>query len=389
MAVNAMTFEQSAALLAELHLQATGQRAPANINSGNFTSVANVTLSAGYDKVLNAIGVVLSRTIFGVRSYRRKFGGIQVDNAKYGAIVRKINFVDKDPRDSVVYDLVDGASIDPWIVCKPDVLQLNFYGSNIHQRCVTIMQVQLDQAFRSSEELGSFWTSLMTHVYNMIEQDREEAARTAVANFITGKIAANNGVIHLLTEYNNATGLSLTATTVYQPANFEAFVRWLFARVNTLSKQLEERSSLFHINVTGKEIQRHTPQENQRIFILDPFKDQMEAEVLATTYHDNYLTRAYSETVTYWQGIQNPGQVIATPTYLATDGTLTTANAPVSQSNVLGLIVDEEALGLTVIDETVASSPLNPRGLYYTQWFSYNMRYWNDFSENGIVLLLD
>ena len=55
----------------------------------------------------------------------------------------------------------------------------------------------------------------------------------------------------------------------------------------------------------------------------------------------------------------------------------------------MGVIFDEEAIGITVMDEFTGLTPLNPRGEYWNQFFNYTLKYMNDFTEKGIVLLLD
>ena len=87
--VNEMGFNQVAATLNAIQQQVTGQTAISPINNTqDFISVANTTLKAGYDPVLNAISQMVSRTIFSTRPYSRKFKGIFVDNAAYGGHVR-------------------------------------------------------------------------------------------------------------------------------------------------------------------------------------------------------------------------------------------------------------------------------------------------------------
>lgn len=73
-----------------------------------------------------------------------------------------------------------------------------------------------------------------------------------MANYIGGKISATNGVIHLLTEYNTETGLSLTATSIYQPENFAPFMRWAWARINSVSDLMEDKTRNFQLQITGK-----------------------------------------------------------------------------------------------------------------------------------------
>ena len=243
MAVNNMTIEQAYQLIASLHDQATGDTAVTPTDLSSFISVAQKTLLAGYDVVLNAITQMVSDTIFAVRPYSRKLSGLNYGNLEYGSIVRKISFADDGPEASSVYSLTDGQSVDQYAIKKPKVIQTNYVGSAEWSDHFTITRDQLKMAFSSPEKLGEFFTALMTHFNNKREQWLEEMARTALCNFIAGKNAINGtyDVVHLLTEYNTATGLNLTATTVRQPANFPAFMKWVFGRVSEITDKMTER----------------------------------------------------------------------------------------------------------------------------------------------------
>lgn len=399
MARNDLSFEQLSTILNSIVEQATGEQVLTATNEADFVSVAQTALKAGYDPLMTAISQVLSKTIFSIRPYNRKFKGIQVSNQRFGAITRKLQIVDDDWKNDVKFQLVDGQSVDHYTVNKPDVLQTNFYGANVFMDYITIYTEQLDNAFSGSAQFGEFISMIMTNMSNRIEQAHENLARRTIANFVAGKIRANNNVIHLLTEYNAKTGLSLTSTTLYQPSNFPAFVKWLHSRINTLTGLMENRTELYHINVTAmsdggggtldKTIMRHSPKKMQKVYMLNEFLSEIEAMTLAETYHDNYLKLSDVEGVDFWQAIQSPMSLLSTPVYLQADGTLTSPLSPVAEDNLLGVIFDEEALGYTVIKHTVATTPLNAKGLYYNMFYHFTDRFWNDFTENGIVLLLD
>lgn len=389
MARNDLTFEQLSTVLNSIVEQATGESVLTPTDESSFVTVAQVGLKAGYDPLMSAISQVLSRTIFSIRPYNRKFKGIQVSEQRFGAITRKLQIVDDDWKNDVKFQLVDGQSVDHYTVNKPEVLQTNFYGANVFMDYITIYTEQLDNAFSGSAQFGEFISMLMTNMSNRIEQAHENLARATIGNFVTGKISASNNVIHLLTEYNAKTGLSLTATTLYQPSNFPAFVKWLNARIETLSGMMENRASLYHINVTNKTVMRHTPKKMQKIYLLNEFLAEIKSMALSGIYNDGYLKIADVEGVDYWQSIQSPMSINATPVYLQTDGTLTSPANPVSETDLLGVMFDEEALGYTVIKHTVATTPLNAKGLYYNMFYHFTDRFWNDFTENGIVLLLD
>lgn len=389
MSVNTMSFEQAATLLNAVHAQVTGMNTVAPTDVSDFISVAQKTLQAGYDPVINAISQVVGKTIFSIRPYDAKFSGIQADAQKWGAITRKLAVADKPFDDNEALNLVDGAAIDMYEVNKPNVVQFNFYGALEYSKSFTIFRSQLDSAFRGPEEFGRFMAMVLQNAMDMITQSKETCARLAIGNFIAGKIDASADVIHLLTEYNTETGLSLTATTVKDPANFPAFVKWVYARIATLTNMMTERSALYQIQVTGSELMRHTPFENQKVYLLNWLLNNIDARVLADTYNYKFLELADVEAVNYWQAIDSPDEIDILPTYLKTDGTLKVASAAVNQTGVMGVIFDDEAIGYTLMNEFTGVTPMNVRGEYWNQYFNYIIRYWNDFTEKGIVLLLD
>ena len=390
MAVNNMSIENAYALIAELHEQATGQKVAAPVNSADFVSVAQATLAAGYEPVLNAISQVIGRTLVAVRPYTRKFAGLEYSAEKWGGITRKISFGDRDPVSSPVFELVDGASVDQQEVRKPDVLETRYVGSDIFQGHITVFRDQLDLAFSSAAELARFMSGLMTNFSNQKEQWLEELARNTLANFIGAKNIVNSGagMVHLLTEYNALTGLSLTAKTVRQPANWPAFIRWVYARIDQISKKMTERSQLFQAPITGKKIFRHTPVEDQKVYILDEFLSSIKAEVLSTTYNDSYLQLADTEAVGYWQDILEPDVVDVTPAYMDADGTVKTG-AEQDLSAVIGVIFDRDAVGYNIYMDTIDASPFNAKGLYYNLFQNCRVMYTNDLTEKGVVLCLD
>lgn len=389
MSVNTMNFEKAATILNALRNQVTGKTGIAPATTGEFVSVAQETLQAGYDPLLNAITQMIGRTIFSVRPYRRKFQGLEVDSQKWGSITRKLAIVDKDFEDAVRFELVDGQAVDMFKVNKPVVLQLNFYGQNVFDKGYTIFKDQLDNAFRGVDEFGRFMTMVTQNIADMIEQNFETICRAIMANFIGGKVAANNGVIHLLTEYNAETGLSLTATTLYAPANFKDFIKWMYARVATLTGLMSERSDLFQIQVTGKPVTRHTPLSMQKVYLYAPLLNEMNARVLADAYHDDFLEYSDVEAVNYWQSINDPMKINVQATYLQADGTLATQANAQAVDKIAGIIFDEEAMGYTTIHDWSATSPFNIKGGYWNTNHAFTNKWWNDFTEKGIILLLD
>ena len=386
--VNTMSFQDASAILNNIRKQVTGEEAIAIEDATQFVSVATTLLQAGYDPVLNAITQMVSRTIFSIRPYSRKFDGIKVDSEQWGAIVRKLSIADKDFENDVRFDLQDGVAVDMFKVNKPNILQTNFYGQNVFEKSYTIFRDQLDNAFSGPNEFGRFMSMVVQNVADMIEQAHESIARFTIANFIGGKIASNNGVIHVLTEYNTATGSSLTPATVYAPENFGDFIKWMYARVATLTGLMSERSQEFQINVTGKEINRHSPLDMQKVYMYAPLINEMNARVLADAYHDDFLTYSDVEAVNFWQNIQTPNQIKVKPAYMDVNGQIVDGEETTVE-NLIGVIFDRDALGYTTVHNWSASTPFNAKGGYWNTFHHFTERWYNDFTEKGLVLLMD
>ena len=389
MAINEMGFNQAATVLNSIVSQAKGTTAQTPTDTASFVSLAKIGLETGYDALSTAISQVLSRTIFSVRPYSRKFKGLEADAIRYGNHVRKINWVDSDFEEDDRIKLTDGYSIDPYTVKKPQVIQTNFYGENVFQRHVTIYRDQLDCAFSGPEEFARFISGTMQNVQDQIEQAKENMARMALANYIGGILLQNNAqIIHLITEYNAWSGSSITAADCFAPNIFPDFARFVYGRIATLSKMMEERTTLFHTNFTTGNIARHTPKVDQRLFLLEQNMDQVATNVKAQTFNDEYLQTIPYEGVMFWQSIDKPGKInLDDASYITNTGTV--AKNDIALDGIFGVLIDRETVGYTAVNEWSAPTPFNPRGGYYNDFYHFTVRYWNDYSENGIVLLLD
>lgn len=405
MSVNTLNFEQVSTVLTSIVKQATGQTLLTPTDTGSFVSVAQVALRADRDAVMQAIGNVIGRTIFAVRPYSAKMTGLMMDTFRWGNVMRKLSIADKDWQDDPAYEWPalwdagqtppsgDGQSIDPWTIKKPDILQTNFYGSSVYFDEMTIFEDQLETAFQGPEQLASFLGLIMTNLSDRMEQSNEGLRRGLVANAIASVIdeGQTDRVVHLLSEYNTAIGASpaLTKQDIMNPSNFAPFMKWVYSRVAAVSALMTERSLKFQTIIAAKPVMRHTPYQDQRVYMYAPARFDIDARVLADTFHDNYLRYADVETVNYWQSIDTPDSINITPAYTDTAGVLYSPTSPVSQANVFGIIFDRDCMGMTTLDNRVLSTPLNSKGLYRNLHLHSKRRVVQDLTEKCVVFLLD
>lgn len=403
MSVNTLNFEQVSTVLTSIVQQATGQIVETPTDTGSFVSVAQVALRADRDAVMNAISNILTRTIFSIRPYSAKMQGLEMDTFRWGGMMRKLSIADSAWQDDpafkypVLFDSTqnpatgDGGEVDPWKIKKPNILQTNFYGQSVYYDSMTITEDQLETAFTGPEQLGSFLSLLMTNLANRLEMSNESIRRGLVCNAIGALYDENNSdrVVHLLTEYNFLTGLSLTGQDVYQPDNFSAFTKWVYSRVAEITDLFTANSQMFQTVITGKPIMRHTPLEDQRVYLYSPMQRQIEARVLADTFHDNFLRYSDVESLAYWQSIDSRDTVEVIPSYVDNTGTLVTPAQAVTVENVFGLIFDRDCMGMTVLDRRVLSTRVNEAGLYRNIHVHARQRVVFDNTEKACLLLLD
>lgn len=403
MAVNTMTVNQAATVLNAVVAQATGQPL-AQINPGDFVSVAQKAVLVGLDPIMNALTQVWSRTVFASRPYSAKFTGMEMTLDRFGNAMRKVSFISGDMQDDqrflwpVGYDatghsgnpLGNGQSVDMYKIRKQGVQQTNFYGKSVYQQSYTTFRDQLDVALSGPEEFARFSAGCLTERSNDRESYREAVARGLQANYIGALISENNAsrVIHLLTEYNTKTGLELTAETVYQPENFRGFMAWCYARIKTLAQMMTERTNMYQTVVDGKTILRHTPPEMLRLAMSAQALNEMDAMVLADTYHDNYLKYVDREAVNFWQNPTAPTSINLTPVMTDADGTVKTGEV-VNNSKVFAVMHDKDAMGYAITNNWSAKTPLNIDGGYWNDSIHTDFKSVTDMTEKGIVLLLD
>ena len=401
------TVQQAGAILSAIYKQATGLALPAPLDLSGFVSTATTVLNLGLDKVHNALWNMVGRTIIAIRPYRGRFSDMEFDTDTWGIVDRKISFLSKLPSDNpaweypVTYDATqtvpsgDGLSVDMYAINKDKMVQTAFYGRQTYEYTRTRFAHQLETAFRGPEDFTRFMAGAMTSLNN----DRElwwEGCRSGVLINGIAAIADENQtgrIIHLLTEYNAETGLSLTAITVRQPANFDGFCRWLYARMGDIKALMARNNILFTTQFStfpaGYGVLRHTDDANLRVKMSAPFINRMRACVLSTTYNPDMLNLDGVEPVAYWQSPTAPEQVQAKPSYTGAAGTEVVPNSAVTVSNIVGIMYDRDFCGCTKIRSEAYTTPFNTKGKYWNDTYTDEVKTRGDMTEKAVLLLLD
>lgn len=406
--MNTMTMQQAGQIVAAIYKQATGQSIPAPLDLASFISVATTAQNVGYDEVHNAITQLIGDTVFAVRPYTGILRDMDFDTTSWGMADRKISYASRVPETNAAYTYPvfydsnespatgDGLSVDMFKINKDKILETTFYGKSTYSYHRTRFLDQLKGAFRGPDELIRFNAAAVQALSNDREGWAESMRRGLIINALgaLAKEGQTGRVVHLLTEYNAYTGLSLTATTVRQPANYAPFMRWVYGRMNEIRDRMRENNSLFTTQISkitnqGYQILRHTNEENLRIKVLSGELAHMRASVLSVTYNDEYLDLSTVEGIPYWQTPASPDAITVKPVYIDTDGTQQISNEAVEASGIIGIMYDRDFVGCRAIENRVYSTPFNAAGKYWNDFYDeiYKTRF--DMTEKAVMLVLD
>ena len=375
------------------------------------------------ENVLNALSVVIGRTLMAVRPYEAKLLIINALNTEmYTNRMRKISFYSRPAQNSGAFNTVDntgstlytnlamgydngsngGASLPTmWEQNAPVPLEFNFGGASVWDDSTTVYEDQLQVAFRSPEDFAAFVNGIMVEKGNDIESQKEAFNRMTLLNYMAGIYdlnSVNGAALDLTAAYNTDRALSPAVTTAQilsTPSILTDFVEFFVETVKILSDQLTHRSIKYHwspsktIGGVTYELLRHTPKDKQKLIMYKPFWIKAEATVMPAIFNPEYLKVENFEGVDYWQNENVPMAIDVTPAIPDTsDPTQQIAGSNVALDNVLGVLYDEDALMIDYQLDSAYSTPVEARKRYRNMWWHFAKNAINDFTEKGILLYI-
>lgn len=393
---NVLTPVDVYALVNDIVKQATGREDLTVVNTATFQSVGETLLRTGAENTLNAISTVVSKTIFSVRPYKGKLESLVRAQERWGASTRKIVNLYSEAEQSSDWNtdvastqLNDGNSVDHYVIRKPKAMQLNFYGTKVLQKSITKFRDQLAQAFHSEGEFMTFIDACMVEFANEIELALEGERRLSLLNAIAGISAMGLTEVDLVQEYNDKFGTNYTRAQLLS-TYLESFMKFVAATVKIYSNRLTDMSVNYHANITGyAPIMRHTPKERQKMIMYEPIFIESQAEVYSTLFNPEYLNIGEFEGVNYWQSQNDPTAISVKPNILnVATGESKTSENNIELDYVLGLLFDDEFIGVVPQFDYTATTPFNARGGYANTFVHFRNNSYVDYTENAILFVL-
>lgn len=340
------------------------------------------SLADGYDKFYGALVNRIGRMIFVDRVYKGRFAKLFRESWEFGSILGKVQAELMDATENESWEIVNGASYDPFVVNLPVVSQKFYNKMATLELDMTTPTEQVKQSFKSRDEMVRFLSMLETQINNSMELKLEILASRCVNNLIASSVDAGGAhVINLVTEYNSIAGTSLTATTCLVDAEF---LRYAVGRILDVKSFLKDYSKLYNLGQKA----RFTPDDAVNFEVNSVFASRMKTHLQSTTYHDELVKLPGYEEVSHWQGVGTGGALADRTkidvTAVLADGT----TKAVTATNVVGVMFDHDACGILQPNKRVTTA-YNPKAEYYQAFHKWDSRYFNDFNENAVVFTLN
>ena len=380
---NSMKVTQLKEIVNSATSEVLGKTDVVNDDLSNLVDVGNEIFDT--DNVDNYVKKLIDRigqVIFVNRLYAGGVPSVLMDSWEYGSVVEKISadMPEADENDS--WNLQNGQTYSQDTFYQPKVSAKFFNSKVTFDVKLSFTTQQVKESFSNVNELNGFISMLETGVKNSMTVKLDGLIMRTINN-MTGQILNSaNGLqkVNLLTEYNTASGQTLTANKALMDKDFLKFAS---LTIKKYQARITKMSTLF--NAGGKA--RFTTTDNLHTVLLSDFADSAEVYLLSDTYHNDTVSLPNHETVPYWQG---SGKSYAFNDISKIDVKIDAGNKTpkqVTQTGILGVMFDTNALGVSNLNQRTTTS-YNARAEFYTNYYKMDAGYFNDLNENFVVFYI-
>lgn len=379
-----MEMTQIAEIVNETTAQITGTEPVADVDLNKIVDAgAEVIDTDKVDHYVQSLIDRIGKVVFVNRPYTGGTPSVMMNSWEYGAVLEKIQYEGiPEAEDNDTWNLEDQRSYDPNIFYKPTVSAKFYSERRTFDIPMSFAQRQVKSAFTSAGQLQAFFSMIETAISNGMTVKMDSLVEATINNFIATTYGDGTGsarVVKLLTEYAAFTGQSAPDASI--ALSVPEFIRFCSLRMKRKAVQMQKLSTVF--NNGGK--YRHTPTDRLHMILHADFTSAADAYLQSDTYHNEFVKLPKADVVPFWQGSgsgfawADTSKMIVTPRG---------EDSPVTISNVVGVMFDRDALGVSNLDRRVTTN-WNPKGEFTNNWYKFDAGYFNDFNENGVIFVLE
>lgn len=375
-----MQVNQAYELLNDVTEEVTGQSGLVNEDLSNVVDVGTQIFSTSsvdnYCKsLMNKVGKVTAVN----RPYRPPYPNIKREAWEYGSVLQKLRCAIPEAEANPSWALTAGEAPDQFVFTPPTVTQQFWNSKQTYDITMSFADRQVKESFNSKSELMAFFGMVENAIQTSKTIKEKALAERAINNFMSIKLKEGNGVIQLVTRYNQdfEPDTPLTAeTAIINPS----FLRYASAQISMFKERLRDASNIFNMGT----LPTFTPPEYLHAVFNSEFVKCVEAYMQADTFHQELVALPGFETVNYWQGT---GEHTYRFDETTTINIKNSNGDTVSQSWIVGVMFDRDAIMLMNENDRVTTA-YNAKGEYTNNFYKYDISLFNDVAENGIIFTL-
>lgn len=355
-----------------------------NEDLSNIVDVGKEIVNAeAVDNYVQKLVHHIGKVEFSNRKYTGNAKSVLMNSWEYGSILQKIESELPEATENETWNLVDGASYDPNVFHQPKVSSKFFDSKVTFEIPVSFAEKQVKGSFSNASQMNGFLTMITNNVENSLTIKLDSLIMRTINNYIGVTLLDKNPntSVNLLKLYNDTMGESLT---VAECLTDSAFLRYSNYIINTYNDRMTRISTLF--NKGQKE--RFTNKANANLILLTDFVNSSNVFLQSDVRHNDLTGVTGFDTVPYWQGSGKGYSLdeISSINVKVNDGTATSKE--ITQSGIIGVLFDRQALGVTNLDKRVTTN-YNPKAEFYTNFYKADSGYFNDFNQNFVVFYIE
>lgn len=238
---------------------------------------------------------------------------------------------------------------------KPAVRAKLYKKAHAIMVALTKAREQMFTAFNSLAEYESFAAGLDISVTNTLQLKAEVYALMTVSTGIA-TAEKNGNRIHLLTEFNGETGQTLTAPVALNDPKFIQFA---------LGRIAETKDNLKRMTMSYNNHETLTFSSDANVILLNKFANKAKFMGRANTFNEELLGIGDYDKVSSWQAVKSATNASAFNFTDASSISLTAeawsdisgteTEEPKTIQNIIGVIYDRWAMGITIDKKKVTS----------------------------------
>lgn len=375
-----MQVTQIHSLLNNVTKEVLGQEELVKEDLSNLVDVGTEIVNADkIDNFVNKLVHHIGKVQFSNKNYTGKAKNVLMDSWEFGSILQKIDAELPEAVENSTWNLVNGQSYDPNIFYQPKVSSQFFDSKTTFEIPISFAEKQVKGSFSNAEQMNGFLSMLTNRVDTSFTIKLDELIMRTINNFIGAVINAQdpNTSVNLLHLYNSTSGNSLTVDKCLTDKEFLRYANYV---IKTYVGRISRISTLFNL---GKK-ERFTNVEDANLILLNDFVNSSNVFLQADVQHNEFTGLTGVDTVPYWQG---SGKSYNFNDISKIDVTINKGDkkgADVTQTGIVGVLFDRNALGVTNLDRRVTTN-YNPKAEFYTNFYKADSGYFNDFNQNFIV----